>query len=400
MSALPKIVLKRRRALPFFSHHPWVFAGAVDRVEGDPAAGAEVTVASYEGKFIARGLFNPDSNIRVRLYTWNENQPLDESFWSDRLDAAIAARRNSFNSFDAPDGALRLVFSESDGISGLTVDRFGGWLVTQFTSRALADRRELILNLLQEKLQPSGIWLRTERGIGESEGLELSDGLLRGEEPPRPIFIEENGVRFGVDLVQGQKTGFYLDQRDNRVAVAKYVAGHRVLDVFCYSGGFGITAIVKGNAEHVLGIDVSEAALKLARANADFNSISERMQFENENAFDALERLAGAGEKFDTVILDPPKMARHRAGLHKAARGYHSLNRLALDVLKPGGKLVTCSCSGHVTREDFEQILAGVALDANRRIRVLEARGQAADHAVSLHCPENAYLKCYICHVE
>lgn len=393
------MTVKARRALPFFHRHPWVFAGAVANVPRGLPPGAEVALVSSKGEFIGRGLFNPNSNIRVRLYGWQEDVALDREFWSARLDAAIAVRRD-WTTGERRHSAERLVFSEADGISGLVVDRYGDWLLLQLTSLALSKRLDEIVELLQEKLKPSGIWLRTEKGMRETEGLELSDGLLAGSEPPRPLFIEEAGVRYGVDVCQGQKTGFYLDQRDNRAAVARHVKGHRVLDLFCYTGGFGLAAVVCGGAREVIGVDSSESALTLARANAERNGVSDRIRFERSKVFESLETLKAAGEQFNTVILDPPKMTRHRAGTKQALRGYHSLNRMALDVLRPGGLLVTCSCSGLIGRGDFDQMLADVSLRANRPIRVLESRGQAPDHPVSVHCPETSYLQCDICHVE
>lgn len=384
--------------MPFFNRHPWVFAGAIHRVKGDPAPGAEVRLVSDDGQFIARGLFNPHSNIRVRLYGWNEEQPLDEGLWSRRLDRAIALRRRLFREFTA-ESACRLVSSEADELSGLTIDRYGDWLLVQFTSLALWQRREVFVRLLSEKLRPAGIWLRTEKGIRESEGLEVADGLVAGREPPRPLFIDEHGVRYGVDVVEGQKTGFFLDQRDNRKAVAEYAEGKRVLDVFCYSGGFSLVCAVKGRAKETLGIDSSESALTMARANAELNGVAGRMRFELAKAFDALERLRGAGERFDIVILDPPRMTRHRRGIEQALRGYHSLNLLGVELLAPDGLLVSCSCSGLVSREEFEAMLSSVAQRSGRSIQILEARGQAADHPVSAQCVETAYLKCYICRV-
>ena len=396
--SLPKVVVKARKAMPFFNRHPWVFAGAIARIEGGPGAGDEVALVAHDGTFIARGLFNPHSNIAVRLYTWNADEPLDEALWSRRLEAAIALRQDLF--LDATsESAFRLIYSESDGLSGLVVDRYGDWLLLQLTSLALAPRRDAIVRLLKKKLHPAGIWLRTEKGIRESEGLELTDGLIDGREPPRPLFIAEQGVRFGVDVVEGQKTGFFLDQRDNRSAIARYVRSHRVLDVFCYGGAFGLSALVRGGAREVVGVDVSESALALARANAELNGVAAHTRYERAKAFDALEQFRNAGEQFDTVILDPPKMTRHRAGLPQALRGYHSLNELAVRVLRPGGLLVTCSCSGLVERADFEAVLAAVATRTDRPIQILEARGAAPDHPVSVHCPENNYLKCYICRV-
>ena len=393
-----RVYLKKRRALPFFGRHPWVFAGAIERVEGDPPPGAEVTLHAADGQFIACGLYNPHSQIRVRLYSWDAEERLDADFWSRRLETAVALRQ-MLGLAGGEEQACRLVFSEADGLSGLVVDRYGDWLLVQFTSLALALRREVFLDLLEARLRPRGIWLRTEKGVRESENLEIADGPARGEKPPRPLFINEGGVRYGVDVLEGHKTGFYLDQRDNRAAVARLVEGHRVLDVFCYTGGFGITALGKGGAREVHAVDSSEAALQLARANAELNGVSAGIHFARSDAFEELERLAAAEEKFDTVILDPPKLTRHRAGLVKALRGYHSLNQLALAVLKPDGILVSCSCSGLIGRDDFVGMLASVSQRTGRPIQILELRGQPADHPTSVHCVETAYLKCCICRV-
>lgn len=404
---LPRVLVKPRRALPFFHRHPWVYKTAVSGVSGNPSPGAEVAVFTHDQEFLGRGLINPNSQILVRLYGWDAGTPLDEAFWSSRLDAAIALRRRlpapwgagQGGRFDS-DTACRLVFSEADGLSGLTVDRYGDWLLVQFTSLAMAERKETIVRLLEEKLHPRGIWLRTEKGMRENEGLEAADGLIRGEAPPRPLTIRDGGVQYRVDVVEGQKTGGYLDQSANRIAAARYCSGRRVLDLFCYSGGFGITALKEGGATDVLAVDVSESALALAALNAALNGVSDRIRFEKSKAFDALERLSAAGEKFDTVILDPPKMARNRASLNQALRGYFSLNRLALDVLSPGGILVTCSCTGLVTHDDFREVLSTVAAKSGRAIRVLESRGASPDHPTSVHCPETNYLKCVIAAVE
>ena len=375
-----------------------MFSGAIGRIDGEPDAGGEIALLDHDGQFIARGLYNPHSQIKARLYCWEENTALDAEFWSQRLDRAIEWRQRLFGQL-SEDVACRLVYSEADGLSGLIVDRYGDWLLVQITSLALSQRLELFVELLKEKLKPAGIRLRTEKGIRESEGLTLADHLIDGAEPPRPLFIEEHAIRYGVDIVQGQKTGFYLDQRDNRAAVSRYLDGHRVLDMFCYSGAFALAAVKLGNAAEVLGIDVSESAISLARENAELNEVGPQCRFEKSDAFKALEQLAADGERFDTVILDPPKLTRHRSGLNKALRGYFSLNRLAFDVLHPGGLLVTCSCSSLVSRKDFEHMLATVSLRANRPLQILESRGQAPDHPTSVHCLENNYLKCYVCRV-
>lgn len=402
--SVPRIILKPRRALPFFSRHPWVFAGAIQSTSDRVLAGDEVIVEDHTGRFVARGLYNPGSNIAVRLYSWNESAPLDEAFWSKRLDDAIALRQHLFPAAEASSSgdanpACRLVFSEADGLSGLIVDRYGDWLLIQLTSLALAGRQAVLVQQLQQKLQPRGIWLRTEKGIREAEGLEQSDGLICGEPPPRPLIIGENGVKFAVDVAEGQKTGFFLDQRDNRRRVAEFVSGDRVLDVCCYTGGFALNCLVNGAAREALAVDVSESALALARSNAERNGVGDRLTTLRRDCFKALEELAAAGETFDTVILDPPKLARNRQGLDAALRGYYSLNRSAIGLLKPGGLLVTCSCSGLVSRELFIDMLAQAALHEDRRLQILEARGAAADHPTWVACLETEYLKCYLCRV-
>jgi 23S rRNA (cytosine1962-C5)-methyltransferase len=396
----PRVIIKPKRALPFFSRHPWVFGGAILHTEGDVQPGSEVAVYTHDDKFIAWGLFNPHSQIRVRLYSWDEDTRIDREFWSRKLDDAFRVRISMFHEADE-ETAARLVFSEGDGLSGLIVDQFGEWLLVQVTSLAVAERIETILDLLEEKLNPRGIYLRTERGMNEQEQLELQDGLVRGEAPPAAVQIRDTGIRYEVDVVEGQKTGFYLDQRANRKAFTEYMnPGARVLDAFCYSGGFGLAAAVHGQAESVLAIDTSESALELAKANAELNGVADRFEFRQADVFDELGLLIDGGQSFDVVILDPPKLVRSRRGLDRAMKGYFSLNRRALDLLPDGGLLITCSCSGLVSRLDFEDMLSQVSVRARRNIRILEARGQAADHPVSTWCTETNYLKCYICWVE
>ncbi len=257
-----RVVLLPKRARPFYGRHPWVYAGAVAAVEGEPADGDVVDLVSDAGHFVARGLYNSRSKIRVRLYSWDASVELDDAFFRDRLSAAIRLR--TALGLDVPGEACRLVFSEGDGLSGLTVDRYDRWLVVQFTGLGLARRRERLTEILVELLRPEGVYLRTERGIGQLEGLELQDGLLWGRAPDGTVVIEEHGLRFRVNLAEGQKTGFYLDQRDNRRAVAGLAAGRAVLDAFCYTGGFGLHA-ARAGARSVLGVDQSEPALGLAR---------------------------------------------------------------------------------------------------------------------------------------
>lgn len=397
LESLPSVALKQKRALPFFNQHPWIFTGAVLSVKGDPAPGDEVVVRADHGKFVARGLFNSNSNIRVRLYSWDEEVALDREFWNERIKTAVSLRSDFIQNEQTT--AYRLINSEADGLSGLTVDRYGDWLLVQLTSLALAERKEILFDLLEEHCSPKGIWLRTEKGIRDLEGLSISDGLVRGEEPPRPVPIKENGLTFLVDVAEGQKTGYFLDQRDNRRAVARFTAGHKVLDLFSYSGGFGITAAVTGGAKSVMCVDSSKPALESAQQNATANDVVDKVNFAASDCFKYLEAARDEGAIFDTVILDPPKMTRSASGAKSALRGYHSLNDLAVSVLRPGGILVTCCCSGHISRDEFVRMLSGVATGSGRRIQILESRGHAADHPVSPNCPENAYLKCLICRV-
>jgi 23S rRNA (cytosine1962-C5)-methyltransferase len=392
---MTRVVLRARRARPFFGGHPWVFAGAIDSVHGEPTDGDVIDLHSHAGNFIARGIFNSKSKIRVRLYSWAEDVPLDEAFFRARLEEAIRLR--NLLGLNGPGRACRLVFSEGDGLSGLTVDRYNRWLVVQFTSLGLGLRREMFADLLTDLVKLEGIFLRTERGIGKLEGLELEDGLLRGEVPSQSILIEEDGLRFLVRVREGQKTGFYLDQRDNRRAVASRAAGRRMLDAFCYTGGFGIAA-ARAGAREVLGVDVSEPALALARENARLNEL-DNVSFVRDDVFHKLNELVQASERFGLVVLDPPKFARARHAVEEALRGYRRLQTLALRLLESDGILVTCCCSGLITLDMLEEPLAQLAAEEKRRIQILEVRGQAPDHPVAATCLESNYLKCLICRV-
>jgi len=397
VSQPPRVVLRKGRARPLEGRHPWLFSGAIHRVDGQVQDGDEVLVVDSEGKPLARGLFNSKSQIQVRLYGWNPELPLDERFWGERLESALSTRRR-IPGLD-PGAPARLVFSEGDGLSGLTVDRYAGWLVVQVTSLALHRRLPLFLDLLEAAERPHGILLRTEKGIGEEEGLELRDQLLRGVAPEGPVVISEDPISFGADLRTGQKTGFYLDQRENRKRVAEWGSGRRVADVCCFTGGFGLHLAHTG-ARSVVGVDVSQPTLDLAAANARRNGLEDRFRWVKSDAFRWMEEEAKEGHRYDLVVLDPPRFARSRSGVAGALQGYARLNALALAILDPGGILVTCSCTGRVGRETFQQVLAGVSERTGRRLRLLESRGQPADHPIDPSCPETAYLKCLILEAE
>jgi 23S rRNA (cytosine1962-C5)-methyltransferase len=391
------VILKPKRARPFFGRHPWVLDTAVLRVEGTPADGDVVDLATHDGTFVARGLWNSASRLRVRLYAFDPATRIDDALWRSRLESAVSLRRTL--GLDDRASAARLVNSEGDDLSGLIVDRYGDYLAVQVTALAMAGRLETICDALQTIVAPRGILLRgAERGLAKLEGLHLADRLVRGTAPAGPIFVREHGLTFGVDLAEGQKTGYYLDQRDNRQAAARHAGGRRVLDLFCYSGGFAVACAVSGGARSVLAVDSSAKATALAKANADLNGAA-NVAVETSDAFEKLDALQAAGERFGMVVLDPPKFARSRASLDEALRAYHRINRVAVGLLESGGILVTCSCSGSVGRDDFLQMLAGVAQRGGRSIQILECRGAAPDHPVSASCLEGEYLKCVIARV-
>jgi len=392
-----QVILKPKRAQPFYSRHPWVFAGAVERVEGKPADGAVVDLRSSVGNFVGRGLFNSQSKILVRLYSWDESVALDRDFFKVRLKRAIELRHDQLKLNHGPEAAYRVAFSEADILSGMVIDRYGEFLTVQFTSLALANRREMFGELLTELLGVKGIYIRTEKGIGKLEGLVLQDGLLCGEAPPAEYVIRENGLQFAVNLAEGQKTGYYLDQRENRVAVAKFCAGKRVLDAFCYSAGFGVYA-AKAGATFVESVDASESAINLGKRNAELNGLTQ-MTFVQSDVFDRLDALVLEGAKFDVILLDPPKFARDRASLEQAMKGYRRLHKLGLKLLNPDGVLASFCCSGLISMDMLESVIAQTAVDEKRDVQLLERRGPASDHPVNIACRESGYLKCILSRV-
>lgn len=394
------LAIKPQKQGTFLGRHPWVMArslvhaaesGSSDELDD----GGEVDLVLPNGRWIARGLYNSRSHIRVRLYSWNRGESIDRDFWHRGLASAVQLRTEL--GYDRPQEATRLVFSEADGMSGLIVDRYANYLVVQVTARVVDLHRDIWLPSLIELVRPTGIVLRRDAKIAQAEGMEPFEGVIWGEAPPQPLWVEENGTRFRVDLVGGQKTGGYLDQRENHRVAAGYAKGRSVLDVCCYAGGFGLTA-AKHGATSVLAIDSSQRAIEESQANAAANGIS-NMEFQVGDCFDTLANLRDAGKRFGMVVLDPPRFASSKHGIEQALRAYHRLNRLGVDLLEPNGILVTCSCSGRVTRDDFLRMLGGVAQKSERDIQVLEQRGAAPDHPVRLSCPETEYLKCVICRV-
>ncbi len=382
--------LKPGREKSLLRRHPWVFSGAVAGVEGDPPAGATVDVRAADGRFLGRGAYSPVSQMRVRMWTWDEGETVDADFLRARLKSALDAR--SRMPFDVESDACRLVHAESDRLPGLIVDRYADLLVVQFLTCGAEFWRAEISEILQELSGVAGIYERSDAESRVLEGLQPRCGWLGGDVPDK-VTISEGGLRFEIDFVAGHKTGFYLDQRANRAFLRRLTGGKEVLDCFCYSGGFTANALA-GGAASVLAVDASAAALDLARRNLALNGLpAEQVTFTEGDVFHVLRDLRDRARKFDLAVLDPPKFAATLAQAEKAARGYKDINLLALKLLRPGGRLLTFSCSGGVSPELFQKIVAGAALDAGLDAQILARLSQDVDHPVALNFPEGEYLK-------
>jgi 23S rRNA (cytosine1962-C5)-methyltransferase len=392
--------LKGGREKPVQNRHPWIFSGAIEAISGgSPQPGNIVDVCDSRNRWLARGYYNPNSQINVRILTWEQSEAIDSSFWSRRIELAIS-HRNSLG-FEPKTNAYRLINAESDGLPGLVVDRYGDFLVVQFLTAGVDVRRELLADLLVEKVKPIGIVERSDVQVRRREGLQLISRLLYGEKQPEDYAIVENGMHFEVDLSAGQKTGFYLDQRDNREAVChkRFVDNKDVLNVFSYTGGFSVYAANNG-ASSVLNVDISYEALERAERNMELNGFQRpEDEYLAGNAFEILRHYRDSGKLFDMVILDPPKFARRRKEINGACRGYKDLNWLAFRLLRPGGLLATFSCSGLVSADLFQKVVFGAAVDANRDVQIIKQLGHPADHPVLITFPESAYLKGLLCRV-
>ncbi|KPJ52420.1 MAG: hypothetical protein AMS16_06400 [Planctomycetes bacterium DG_58] len=387
-----RILLKRGRTKPVAMHHPWVFEATIGKIDGNPGAGDLVSVHDHVGRFIGQGYFSPESKIPVKLFSWTEGETIDAAFWRERLKRAVELR-TTFLQMNDPASGVRLVNSEGDGVPGLVVDRYGGFLVVGFLTVGMAARADLFADILCELTEPAGVFERPEPEISRLEGISRTPQTLCGEEPPECIEIVEGPAKFLVDVRHGQKSGFYLDQRENRLRAGELASGRRVLDAFCYTGGFAVQAAL-GGAASVTAVDSSASSLELAGKNAELNGVE--VAFVRGNAFERLRMLHLEGETFDMVIIDPPRLARSRAGVTKALRAYKDANLSALKLLDPGGILVTCCCSGLVSEQDFLRALNDAAVDAARSLSVIERRGASPDHPFSPACPETDYLQCLI----
>jgi len=372
--------------------HLWIYAGFIHAVRGQPVSGDLVDVVMPNGRFYARGLYNPDSKIRVRILTFHE-EPITPAFWRERIAQAVRLRTRI-----APDTtAYRLIYGEADRLPGLIVDRYDDVLVMQTLSSGMDRRKEMLADLLCEATASVRVYLRNDAKSRSLEGLSPVTGFLRGD-GGTTIEVREGAARFLVDIARGQKTGWFCDQRENRLAAARLTAGKRVLEVFCHTGAFGIQAALAG-ASHVEGLDVSEEALVLAREHARLNGVQERCSYRAADAFEELRRLEQIGSQFDVLLLDPPAFARSKQAVPRALSGYKDINLLGIRLTKPEGIVVTSSCSHHVSDTDLWKAIGRAAQDAKRCVRLLEQRGQASDHPILATMPETRYLKCFIMQV-
>ncbi|MFW1479565.1 class I SAM-dependent methyltransferase [Vibrio parahaemolyticus] len=378
--------------------HPWIFSRGISKVEGEPALGETVDVFTHDGKWLAKAAYSPESQIRARVWSF-EKEEINKAFFVKRFQNAQLLREDVIER-DGLTG-YRLIAAESDGLPGVTIDRYQNFFVCQLLSAGAEYNKQAIVDALVECFPDCNVYERSDVAVRKKEGLKETTGVLHGEMPPKSVVIEENGVKISVDIVGGHKTGFYLDQRDSRQQAMKYVKDKEVLNCFSYTGGFGLYAL-KGGAKRVINADVSQPALDTAKYNAELNEFDiskKRAVFLNADVFKLLREYRDQGTQFDVVIMDPPKFAESKAQLNGACRGYKDINMLAMQILKPGGTLLTYSCSGLMDQVLFQKIIADAAVDANRQVKFVERFEQAADHPTDTAYPEGFYLKGFACKV-
>jgi len=383
-----KVLLKKGVHTKIVRGNPWIYDNEILKVEGDFSPGDVVDIYDSSKSFIGRGFINPNSKIRVRVVTRKEEE-INKDFFRERILKAWEYRKKVVDV-----DSCRVVFAEADFLPGLIVDKFSDVLVIQTLALGIDRFKEVIVEVLDEIFNPIGIYERNDVSVRELEGLPQVKGFLKGKFDTK-VEILENGIKMIVDVENGQKTGYFLDQRENRASLKGLVDGAEVLDVFCYTGGFSLHALKYG-ASKVIAVDSSSTALEMAKENAKINGFIDKIEFIEENAFDLLRRFHKEGKTFDVVILDPPAFAKSSKNLDGALRGYKEINLRAMKIIRDGGFLITCSCSQHVTRELFEKVIESASFDANRLLRLVEFRYQAKDHPILLSHPESLYLKCGI----
>ena len=386
---MAKTVLLPGKEKRVYSGHPWVFRSDIARVEGEFLPGDIVDIVSSKGRFLARGYYNPNSQIALRIMTYKEDEQVDRGLIFRRIHDAVEYRRTF-----ADLKSCRLVFAESDRLPALVVDAFGDVLVLQCLALGMERFKKDVVDALVEEVHPKGIWERNDVPVRKLEGLELSTGLLYGDVPDR-VMMTENGVCFLVDVKEGQKTGFFLDQKENRAAIAPFVKNKRVLDCFTHTGSFALHA-GKYGAKEVTGVDISDYACDFAAENAKLNGLEDRVHFISANAFDLLSEQSRQGKKYDVIILDPPAFTKTKSAVDSAMRGYKEINLRAMKMIEPGGYLITCSCSQHVLPEMFREMVLDASKDAKVLLRLVEFRTQGKDHPILPYARETQYLKCGI----
>jgi 23S rRNA (cytosine1962-C5)-methyltransferase len=391
------VKLKKNRQKSLERKHPWVFSGAIDQVKENPKNGETVKVISADGKFLGWASFSLKSQISLRIWSFSENEIIDSKFFQEKISQATEYRKQLIDSSNT--NVYRLVNSESDGLPGLIVDKYNDFLVCQFLSAGAEFWKKEIVVQLSALLNPTGIYERSDVEVREKEGLEPISGVLFGKIPPDLIEIVENGIKFFVDIKNGHKTGFYIDQRDNRKLIQTYSKEKEILNCFSYSGGFSVFA-VKGGAKKITNVDSSLDALSLAEKNLSLNGI-DSSKYENvaDDVFKYLRKLRDANKQFDIIILDPPKFADSASQIEKASRGYKDINLLAIKLLKKNGLLFTFSCSGHITSDLFNKIISDAALDSGKTIHIIKYLTQSLDHTMLTSFPESLYLKGLVCKV-
>ena len=386
-----EIKLKKGKEKAVLQRHPWVFSGAVDKIKGKADNGDVVKVIDNSGDFLAYGYFNDQSRVAVRLIEWNEETQIDEDWYEQKINQAVAARADLLKAEDT--NALRLIFSEADFLPGLIVDKYADFLSVQILSTGIEKAKDIIIDKLCKALNPTGIFDRSDATARTHEGITAENGLLWGEAPAEFIAVKENGITYHINIAEGQKSGFYCDQRDNRLLLAAYAKGKSVLDCFSYSGGFSLNAMQNG-AREVTSVDSSVLAIETLKQNIELNKfVKHKHTAIQSDVNKQLRAFKEEGKKFDIVVLDPPKYAPSRSALDRAARAYKDLNRLGMLLLEPGGLLATFSCSGAVDIETFKQIIAWAALDAGKEVQIVKQFSQPEDHPVRISFPEGEYLK-------
>ena len=394
---MSEVRLKKGKEKAVRQLHPWIFSGAIEHIKGKPENGDIVDVRDHSGEFLAKGFYNDQSRVAVRLLEWNQEVTIDESWWRSRIQRAVAARQDLLAS--AETNTCRLIFSEADFLPGLIVDRYADYLSVQILTSGIEKMKDVIVDELVSLLKVKGVFDRSDASARAHDGMDASFGILYGEEPPQFVEVIENGLRYHINIAEGQKSGFFCDQRENRRIVAGYAKGKRVLDCFSYSGGFTLNALKNGAAE-VVSVDSSALAVETLRQNMVLNSFGEDRHIAVQSDVNKyLRALKEEGQKFDMIVLDPPKYAPSRSSLDKASRAYKDLNRMAMGLLNSGGLLATFSCSGAVDISHFKQILAWAALDAGKEVQYIYQFCQPEDHPVRSSFPEGEYLKGLFCRI-